>query len=701
MRHHPSFFPWAAPVAALVCAAALAPAQQQAGQEYDVEGLYLKGYMLVMEAEKLEKAGNFAGSFFKYQSANDVFDSVARGYPNWQRGMVDARRTLVRKKMEETRQRERDRRAAAATDPAAPGASELLPELGDPSAPPFSNTPPPPASVRPAVPYQPPAAGIDRQFNQMDQRLQGYNSQAEELQRRLRASEEELFKVKQELLSSGRERNEAMRKQADLLTQLNTADSKRAREVAELKKQLAAATEALEKASASQNDATQKIDGLLGELSQARQTISQLTKERDDLAAEKNQLLALVQGKEGMSGVDALLADNKRLKQQLDEANAKVTSLAADKEAAAKEAASLRDQIAKVRDELDRVKKENEDYRTQIADLRGKLEDTTSQLADASLATKGDSELAEENRQLRKIITDQLKHQTFREEKKRLALEQLAKLQVNNEELLNTLDQIAAPPPSLSAEDTQRLQDPVISRFVENQGLSGTLIARAEPGALPPADPDAAHRPERAVRRRNDLAGDLQTVADAGIAAFNRNRVTEARRAFQTILQEDPTNVFALSNLAVAQVKQQDFAGAEKTLKKALAYDEQDGFCHYLLGLASYRGGKWEEAERSLINALQFDEKNARAYFTLGCVENKLGSLDKALDAFNAAISLEPAYADAHYNLAVIHASRGDLEKASQHYQSAVENGSARDTALEAQLGVSSTASLGAPDLPR
>jgi tetratricopeptide (TPR) repeat protein len=198
---------------------------------------------------------------------------------------------------------------------------------------------------------------------------------------------------------------------------------------------------------------------------------------------------------------------------------------------------------------------------------------------------------------------------------------------------------------------------------------------------------EEADRPARAVRRRQDLTGDLQTVAEAGLGSLGRGRLSEARRAFQTILREDPTNLFGLSNLAVAQVKQQDYTGAEKTLKKALAYDEQDAFCHYLLGVVGYRQGHLEESERSLINALQFDSKNARAFFTLGCVQNRRGDLDKARDAFTAAVGIDPGYADAHYNLAVIYANAQDLEQAARHYQAAVEKGAARDSELEQRIG--------------
>ena len=113
---------WCVLATALSLMLPAAAAAQQATKEYDVEGIYLKAYMLVQDAEKLENQANFAGAYFKYKESSDILDSVARGYPNWRPTMVSFRRNLVRKKMEETKQRERDRRnTAAGASPGQPG----------------------------------------------------------------------------------------------------------------------------------------------------------------------------------------------------------------------------------------------------------------------------------------------------------------------------------------------------------------------------------------------------------------------------------------------------------------------------------------------------------------------------------------------------------------------------------------------------
>ena len=48
-------------------------------------------------------------------------------------------------------------------------------------------------------------------------------------------------------------------------------------------------------------------------------------------------------------------------------------------------------------------------------------------------------------------------------------------------------------------------------------------------------------------------------------------------------------NVHALSNLGVVQVNRGDFPEAEKTIRKALAYDYDSGPAHYLLGVIYLR----------------------------------------------------------------------------------------------------------------
>lgn len=666
-------------------------AQQPVPGGYDVEGLYLQGYILMQDAEKLEGQKNFAGAYYKYEQASGVFDSVARTNPSWQTRMVNLRRTLIRKKMEEVRQRERDRRTTGGSSAPNQPPADLLPPL-DNTAPPSPLLPPQaPPSILPGIAPPANAAPIDSRLADMQRQVAAYATENQRVQEAMQAKEAELFKVKQQLLENKQELNASLQKQIDLQNKVDTADQKRDRELGELRKQLEETTSALVKATQIQDEATTRIDELLGELRTARETITKLNGEKEALTTERNQMLALVQSKGELKGADGLIEENNRLKTLLDAANDKVVMLTNDKDAALKEASTLRDQIASMRDQLDRTQKENEDYRQQIAGLRTKLEETTEKLLEATPDTRSDPELADENRLLRRMILEQLKHQAYREQKKRLALEQLAKLQINNDQLLTTISQLAAPPPTLSPEETGLLQDPQMKSFLENQGVGVTLITRPDQNNKSAPSPGSETTGDatktRIARGRQELPPELQTVAEAGIAAFRGDKSWEAERAFQTILKSDPTNVFALSNAAVAQVKQRKFGDAEKNLKKALAYQESDAFSHYLLGVVAYRQGKLDEAEQSLKISLGLDARNARAHFSLGCVYNRRDEIDRARQEFLEAVADDPAYADAHYNLAVIYANQQDTSKAANHYHKAIENGSERDTSLEKVIG--------------
>ena len=255
-------------LAALVFAAPLG-AQQQAGGTYDIEGLFLQGYMFMLDAEKLEGQKNFTGSYYKYQEARDVFDSVARAQPGWQTNMVNFRRNFIRKKMEEVRQRERDRRAASGTGTSGPNL-DLLPPLDNPPAPGSPSVPAPPQTL-PDIPANP-RAPIDDRLGEMQRQIGRYSAENQRLQDTMTAREGELFKVKQELLANKQELNAALEKQIELQNKVDTADQKRDRELGELKKRLEETTTALARATKIQDEATTRIDGLMSELSQARES---------------------------------------------------------------------------------------------------------------------------------------------------------------------------------------------------------------------------------------------------------------------------------------------------------------------------------------------------------------------------------------------------------------------------------------------
>ena len=674
-------------LAAFLCLRSEVLAQRTVSGAYNPDAVYLQAYMLMLDAEKLENQKNYAGAYYKYQDASNLFDSVARTSPDWQPQIVNVRRGLIRRKLEEVRALERERRTSGSADappsalPAASGAAvEVLPGI------PAQNH-----GGTGASPIDSKLADYQTQLNQRQNRV-------EDLQKSLEQKTAELFKVKNEL-------NDSLRAQLDLKSKLETASTKGDRQKSELEKQVKQLTEALQQATRVQEEAKQKIDSLVAELSTANTTIRQLNREKEDLIAERGQLMALVNGRDDTKGAaDRLIEQNRQLKAQLDAANEKIAGLSKDKDAAQKEAAQLRDQLGKVREELAATQKENQTFRQQIAGLRQRLEETNASLVQMAPTMKSDSELGEENKLLRKMLLDQLSQQSYREQKKKLALEQIAKMQIDSDELLTAINDMAAPPAALSPEEKSLLEQPGLKQFLDGKGISSTLLTRpgeassgAASGSADAGAPDGVRPPSPVPPA--PLSADLQILADAGKAAFQRGRLTEAERSFKTWLENDPLNTAALSNLAAVQIKQNRYSDSRKTLEKLLAVqDRADDYALYLLGLSYYKQKSYEEAEKTLIQAVQQNPSNARAFYVLGMVANKKGELENAKAAFLEAVDKDPAYGDAHMNLARIYAFQKETDKAVRHYGRAIEAGAQRDTELERKMGTARNS--GEPPLP-
>jgi tetratricopeptide (TPR) repeat protein len=109
----------------------------------------------------------------------------------------------------------------------------------------------------------------------------------------------------------------------------------------------------------------------------------------------------------------------------------------------------------------------------------------------------------------------------------------------------------------------------------------------------------------------------------------------EAIEIYLRVLELEPCHAAAHINLGTLYYNRQDFSGAEK---------------HYRLAVAA-------------------DPRYALAYFDLGNVLDETQRLQDAITAYRAAIQLAPTYADAHYNLALAYERQGQPRRALGHWK--------------------------------
>jgi len=149
--------------------------------------------------------------------------------------------------------------------------------------------------------------------------------------------------------------------------------------------------------------------------------------------------------------------------------------------------------------------------------------------------------------------------------------------------------------------------------------------------------------PERAIRLLEHLpASDLDVLNGLGIAYLDAGRLGDAIATFRRIVKLDPTNGFALENIASVQ------------LREAESLDPND----------ARRKPRLAEAEHTVLDALEVDPALADAYNTLGVIQATTGRKPVAIESWRHAVQLDGREFDAMYNLILNLSDAGQTNEA-------------------------------------
>ena len=540
----------------------------------------------------------------------------------------------------------------------------------------------------------------------LEERLRGMQAQIDVLTKRnedvvtkLGASEESLRQAKGDRLAAQEAEKTLRQNLADVQTKLATAGPAAKRKNDDLTKRVAQLETQLGEAMSQLSAANSKSDGLLGELEKAYGEIRERTKERDEITRERDQMQVLLAGADGGKAPEKMkiIADNQRLKKELETALANVTKLTTEKAADQKEIVALRGQLQGIQEQVARFQQESEDYRQQIKALTERLDETSLRLGEISAGAVPEVEAGQENKVLREIILQQMKQQAKRETARKNIMEDLARegvlesmknLGVETARVYRALNDMAANPP-MTKEHRSVLSKTRLDQFLLKNGVGDLMMVQDSQALKDEAasGPGAGRGSAGETRTKEQLTPELKAYANAAEEQFLQGAFTEAETQYRKILMIEPMNVHALSNLGVVQVNQGNYAEAEKTIKKALAYFYDSGPAHYLLGVIYMHQKLYDEASEEIRDGLKLDPTNANAYLTLGMIAAQRKKNGEAEGYFKQAIAVDSSNATAHFNLAVLYATDEKLALARQHYRLAIRYGASRDGKMDNMLG--------------
>jgi len=151
-----------------------------------------------------------------------------------------------------------------------------------------------------------------------------------------------------------------------------------------------------------------------------------------------------------------------------------------------------------------------------------------------------------------------------------------------------------------------------------------------------------------------------------GIAAYAEGRLEDARKAFQTVVDEDPRDVDALQYLGLIAQAQGRPEDAIEYYERILAVDEDATDARFDLGSALLEAGRPQQARQAFEHVIVLEEDDARAHFFAGVAAYRSGQYADAVRYMERAVELDPSLrTEASYYTGLAEAYQGNLSLAS------------------------------------
>ena len=623
----------------LVCSllgTALSPAQET----LDPSEVFLQAFLLLKRSHKAEAAKDYGTAAQKCQEASDMYDSIRRKWPRWRPDLLDFRRKKVRQDL--LRLQARAEELGVSTD----ATSDLsLPQRSD-----NNNTGINTSRTRPnSIARTPRAPSPQARFDLLEKEVARLRNEREQLLRKSGNQQQRTREANDALATAQQQVERLQRTLAQTqgeMARLEKSDAAAlAKQVDELKEQLATATQSL-------TEANERTKAVLAEFKIAQETIARMEQEREDLISQRDEMVAIINGLQTDGSTGQLVTENIRLREQLNATQAKLDDMKLDKAENNAEIIALRQEVSDLRMQLAQVQAENEGYKARLLELQGTLDGTDQELT-FNPPSIGNAAARAENDLLRNVIVRQLKQQTHRKKMRELIMGELSELKTGSDSLLAQIEELTADVPLTEAEQA-----------VVESTAPITAVAAGGTASYPIVDNEPV---EKKIAR----------YAEAAAFNFEQGRFENAENHYREILKFAPDHVETLCNLGVIKIRLNELEQAKAEFEKAIAVDETHSRCQFMLGVTLFHLSELDDSIAALNKSIELDAKNADYHHFLGVVHLERADWSGAETALQSALDLRPRFPDAHYNLAALklRLTPPDIEAAQRHYLNAKKQG--------------------------
>ena len=659
-------------------------------QQDDPSEIFLKAYLSAQEGEKLERQDRFKTALAKYRFGGSLIEELRKSHAQWQPAVVEYRgrkisEAILRLQERITGQTQLSASASPLPDiaPAAPESdawSEPGPEALAPQPKETVNEKARDTTVQGATKnLRDKVAELQAALDKTRADLETARKEKEVVDTRLKETTSKLEQAQSGLDNAKKSEAQARDQLAQLQPSV-TVEGNGDKEQPQLRGEVALLKGAVASADQARETAEKQRDDTQAKLAEASNHLATLEHERDDALSQ------LKSAQESEQRFQSLVAEKNDLQQKLAAAEERVGKLSEGDPKTGEKLAEMERQMALLQQQLTETQNRNHYLAARAAELDLELEQAGKELQAAKLAeakSEDSSQLVRENELLRNIVVRERQEEARRDEVRKLLFAELDRLKVRSNLLNKEIEFLAQPVTKLTTEELALFRQPVVSISNEQAGgLKMSFVFEKKSTA------DAGKLNATATVAPNALPSELQDVAIAAQKNLRQRKYRTAEKQYQTILEKDPNNLDALSNLGVVYFRTGKIGTAESTLQKALAIAPNDASVLTTLGIVHYRQSRFDEALKELRKAIEINPNSATAHNYLGITASQKGRQQEAEKEMLQAIANDPNYAEAHFNLAVLLITTQPPSRAlaREHYARATALGTQPSPSLEKLL---------------
>ena len=393
---------------------------------------------------------------------------------------------------------------------------------------------------------------------------------------------------------------------------------------------------------------TRRLESLLAD---TRGEVESLTNERNHLLKERDHLAELLKLNQG-DRIQRMLEENLTLARNLREAEEIAKNLSNSVDEGAKELLEAKRDIALAKSKIIEQRSENDAQMQRSRELERKLTEAYDELKARESLADLDSDLAEENRVLRKVADRFLTTQKRRREQAALLLK-TAKENKQDSNLAQAVEQLVGEEIALTIDEKMMIQS--------DNSVTGSLVR----------DDRTRSTPEQVQLANAELRRYTNVVDGLIENAYRRGKIEVALDLSEELIESNPGYYPAMLDQGVILLKMGHPRRAIESFDNATILRGGGGlpYANFMKGVAYHSLGEIENAQLEYETTIKLDPSNADAFNRLGILHVNAGRLGEARENFEIAYRLDDTHLEPLFNLSTLHSEMGEVPAALNYYR--------------------------------